>query len=281
MPEVRGMTLARPPGLFTARTWRRPVASPARIHDAALGGTDNYVLDREALAALEHAAPGFTELLRATRAWHVRVVRHLAGRGIDQFLDLTAGLPRTRENTHQVAQRYNHDAKVVYTHTNPLLLSYARALLDDNDATHIVHGDHLDPHRLLDSEHLCSALDLRRPVAVLMTRGVQHELDDHRLGAALAGYRALLAPGSVLALSGWAEPDDDRDLPRAIEQLWHNHSGLRVRCRRVPELRRLFDGYDLLDPGLTTVQDWWPDGPRLHTPGMALRLGYGGVGTTR
>jgi hypothetical protein len=274
------MTPATPPGLFTARTWRLPVASPARIHDAALGGTDNYVLDREALAALEDAAPGFTELLRATRAWHVRVVRHLAGRGIDQFLDLAAGLPHARENTHQVAQRYNRDAKVVYVNTNPLLLSYARALLDDNDATHIVHGDHLDPHRLLDSEQLCSALDLRRPVAVLLTRGVQCELDDHRLSAALAGYRSLLAPGSVLALSGWAEPADDRGLPRTIEQTWQVHSGRRVRCRTVGELQRLFDGYGLVDPRLTPVQDWWPDGPRLHPPGMAMRLGYGGVGIT-
>ena len=275
------MTLAIPPGLFTARTWRLPVASPARIHDAALGGTDNYVLDREALTALEDAAPGFSELLRATRSWHVRVVRHLAGRGIDQFLDLAAGLPLARDNTHQVAQRYNRDAKVVYTNTDPLLLSYARALLDDNDATHIVCGDHLDPHRLLDSEELCSSLDLRRPVAVLMARGIQHELDDHRLSAAITGYRTLLAPGSVLALSGWTVPDNDHALPQAIEQLWHAHSGLRVRCRAVPELQRLFDGYDLLDPGVTAVQDWWPDGPRLHTPGMALRLGYGGVGTTR
>jgi hypothetical protein len=274
------MALATPPGLFTARTWRLPVASPARIHDAALGGTDNYVLDREALAALEDAAPGFTELLRATRAWHVRVVRHLAGRGIDQFLDLAAGLPRTRENTHQVAQRYNRDAKVVYTNTDPLLLSYARALLDDNDATHIVRGDHLDPHQLLDSEQLWSALDLRRPVAVLMTRGVQHELDDHRLSAALAGYRTLLAPGSVLALSGWVEPADDRGLSRTIEQLWHTHSGRRVHCRTVSELQRLFDGYDLLAPGLAPVDSWWPDGPRLHAPGLALRLGYGGVGIT-
>jgi SAM-dependent methyltransferase len=274
------MTLALPPGLFTARTWRMPVASPARIHDAALGGTDNYVLDREALAALEEAAPGFTDLLRATRAWHVRVVRHLAGRGIDQFLDLAGGLPRTRENTHQVAQRYNRDAKVVYTNTNPLLLSYARALLDDNEATHIVHGDHLDPHRLLDSEQLCSALDLGRPVAVLMPGGVQHELDDHRLSAALAGYRSLLAPGSVLALSGWAAPADDRGLPGAIERIWHTHSRRRVRCRTVPELQRLFDGYDLLDPGVLPVRDWWPDGPLLHPPGMAMRLGYGGVGIT-
>ncbi|MFJ7219402.1 SAM-dependent methyltransferase [Amycolatopsis sp. NPDC098790] len=106
------MTLAPPHGLFTARTWRFPVASPARIHNAAHGGTDNYQLDREALAALEQTAPGFTELLRTTRDWHVRVVRRLATSGIDQFLDLAAGLPHARDNTHQIAQRHNRDATI-------------------------------------------------------------------------------------------------------------------------------------------------------------------------
>jgi hypothetical protein len=54
-----------------------------------------------------------------------------------------------------------------------------------------------------------------------MTRGLQHELSDQRLSAALAGYRTVLAPGSVLALSGWVEPADDRGRSRTIERLWH------------------------------------------------------------
>lgn len=115
---------------------------------------------------------------------------------------------------------------------------------------------------------------------MLLTHGVQHEFDDHRLGAALAGYRTLLAPGSALALSGWATPADGDPLPRTVEQIWHTHSGRRIRCHSLSGLRRLFTGFDLLDPGLTPVSNWWPDGPRLHTAGAALRLGYSGVGIT-
>jgi hypothetical protein len=57
-----------------------------------------------------------------------------------------------------------------------------------------------------------------------------------------AGYRALLAPGSAPAVSGWAEPSRDRDLTHVFEQIWPTHSGRRVRCRPVAELQRMLTG---------------------------------------
>lgn len=208
------MTLAVDPDVWSDHWWDQDVASAvARIRDAALRGHDNYATDRAALRDLDEAAPGFTDLLRAARAWHVRVVRHLATRGVDQFLDLAAGLPTAQDNTHQTAQRENPDAKVIYTDTDSLVLSYERALLDDNDNTAVVRADHLEPWHLLGHETVSTAFDLTRPVAVLLTTGVQHEPDDARLVAALVGYRALLPPGSVLALSCWAEPTGSRRHP--------------------------------------------------------------------
>jgi hypothetical protein len=91
--------------------------------------------------------------------------------------------------------------KVIYVETDNLVLSYERAVLDENDRTEVVQADHLDPGGLLSHETVSSALDLTRPVAVLLTTGVQHEPDDDRLTSALTAYRTLLAPGSVLALN--------------------------------------------------------------------------------
>lgn len=275
------MTLAVDPDVWSGYWWDHDVASPARIRDAALRGHDNYATDRAALSDLDEAAPGFTDLLRAARAWHVRVVRHLATRGVDQFLDLAAGLPTAQDNTHQTAQRENPDAKVIYTDTDSLVLSYERALLDDNENTAVVRADHLEPWHLLGQETVCTAFDLTRPVAVLLTTGVQHEPDDARLAAALAGYRALLPPGSVLALSCWAEPTGAGFTPRAIERTWESRCHRPVRCRTETVVERLFTGFDLLDPGLVRLQDWWPDGPALRAPRPAQRLAVGGVGMKR
>ena len=92
------MTLAPDCGLLAEYSWDHTVASPARIRDAALGGKDNYSAERLALSELEDAAPGFTDLLRTVRAWHVRVVRLLAARGFDQFLTTPPGCPPPGEH---------------------------------------------------------------------------------------------------------------------------------------------------------------------------------------
>lgn len=76
-------------------------AGVARVHDAALGGKDNYSVDRDLVAELEHVAPGFSDLVRAEGAWHIRAVRYLASIGVDQFLDCGVGLPTPFDNTHE------------------------------------------------------------------------------------------------------------------------------------------------------------------------------------
>ncbi len=179
--------------------------------------------------------------------------------------------------------RQNREAKVVYTDTDRLVLTYERALLADNDNTEVVHADHLDPRRLLTREGVRSALDLTRPVAVLMTGGVQHEPDD-RLTEALARYRELLPRGSALALSCWSPPPHHAGasiLTRAIQRTWEARCHRPVRCRTETDLRRLFTGLDLLEPGLARLGDWWPDGPALRAPQPAQQFAFGGVGIKR
>ncbi|WP_308201419.1 SAM-dependent methyltransferase [Sphaerisporangium perillae] len=69
-------------------------------------------------------------------------MRYLAGEcGIWQFLDIGTGLP-TQENVHQVAQRTDPRARVVYVDNDPLVLVHARALLAD---THVMAGDLREP----------------------------------------------------------------------------------------------------------------------------------------
>src|SRR4051794_27152660 len=67
--------------------------SMARVFDHYLGGTDNTVLDREFAAEVDTVLPRMGELCRAHRAFSAAVVDHFAGAGVDQFLELGAGLP--------------------------------------------------------------------------------------------------------------------------------------------------------------------------------------------
>src|SRR3712207_5542950 len=85
-----------PPGVDL----RRP--SPARVYDYFLGGTANWPVDREFGDRVLAKIPLAKDLALANRQFLHRVVRHLARRGVRQFLDIGSGVP-TVGSTHQVA----------------------------------------------------------------------------------------------------------------------------------------------------------------------------------
>src|SRR5579862_6868763 len=90
------------------------VASIARTYDYLLGGKDNYPVDREIGEIFVRRFPGAVQIALDNRACLVRAVTVIVGElGIGQFVDLGSGLP-TADNVHQVAQRADPAARVVY-----------------------------------------------------------------------------------------------------------------------------------------------------------------------
>ena len=93
--------------------------SIARVYDGFLGGKDNYKVDREVMKRVVAVVPEAADIARGNRSFLNRACRFLASQtGINQFLDCGSGLP-TAENTHQVVQRLNPDARIVYVDNDP------------------------------------------------------------------------------------------------------------------------------------------------------------------
>ncbi|WP_258080848.1 SAM-dependent methyltransferase [Nocardia nova] len=111
-----------------------------------LGGEDNHEVDRIVRDTVAEIAPRQSDVAWMNRRWLHRVVRYLAGCvGIDQFLDLGAGLP-TVCNTHEIAQQHNPNARVVYVDNDPLCALHGRALVRQ----HLGRVDRLDRgHRVV------------------------------------------------------------------------------------------------------------------------------------
>jgi len=105
-----------------------------------------------------------------------RAVRYLHGQGIDQFLDLGSGLPTAR-NTHEIAQELNPRALVAYVDNDPIVLTHARALLADADATTVVTADIRHPDTILGNPAITGFLDFSRPIGLILN-GVVHHLND-------------------------------------------------------------------------------------------------------
>jgi S-adenosyl methyltransferase len=258
--------------------------SVARVYDCFLGGKNNYEVDRRVFLQVDAVAPQMKLLTRSSRHWLVRVTRFLAGSaGIDQFLDLGAGLPAA-ENTHQAAQRMNPDARVVYVDNDPVVAAHGRALLEENDRTHLIMADLTAPDEIFSHPEITRYLDLTRPVAMIHSSTMHHVADEDGPREIMRRYAELLVPGSYLALSHFHDPQDDgpgSELAGLVEDIFARGAMGSGYFRTREEIQAYFDGLEMIEPGLVRLNEWWPDGPLLTPHPTADAVALGGVARKR
>ncbi len=248
------MTPQSPPGNGIDIT--RP--NVARIYDYLLGGKDNFAADREAAKQLIEAIPDVAAIARDNRSFLGRVVRYLATHGgIRQFLDLGGGLP-TQANVHELAQGVAPGARVVYVDNDPVVASHGRALLASGDQVGMAFGDLRDPAGILRHPDVMRLLDLAQPVAVLCTSTLHFVADDAEPHAIIAEYRDRMAPGSYLAISHGTLEEDPGGEGGKAETVYRQASS-QLHVRPLPQVRRFFDGFELVEPGLTWIAEWRPE----------------------
>ncbi|SFJ50237.1 SAM-dependent methyltransferase [Amycolatopsis sacchari] len=254
-------------------------ASIARVYDAALNGKDNYEIDRQVLAQVRTVAPQVNDLAWANRDFLIRSCRFLAMQaGIDQFLDLGSGLP-TAENTHQVVQRVNPEARVVYADNDPVVLAHGRALLEENAQTHLVEADIFDPPRVLEHELVRKELDFSRPIALFQIGTLHHYLGDDT-AELMRAYVDALPSGSYVAIAHFFDPEKPElsELARQMEEKFVHSPMGSGRFRTRAEIQAMFPGLEMVEPGLVLCDDWWPDGPRIQPLNAVRQCIVGGVG---
>ncbi len=93
--------------------------SIARIWDWFLGGGHNFAVDREVARKTLELMPQGPRMAQLNRVFLHRAVYFCVDSGITQFLDIGSGIP-TVGNVHEVAQRTNPAAKVVYVDVDPV-----------------------------------------------------------------------------------------------------------------------------------------------------------------
>lgn len=244
----------------------------ARIYDYMLGGKDNFACDRE-VATLLLNNPRTAAAVRANRRFLIRAVRYLAEEvGVRQFLDIGTGLP-TQENVHEVAHRYAPDARVVYVDNDPIVLTYARALLDCPNVR-IVDGDLRRPTEILENPEVRQMINFAEPVAILLVAILHFVIDEDNPYDAVATLRNAMAPGSFLVISHGSADESAEGFSEAAEQAY-NSATVELALRSREQVARFFDGLDMVPPGVVAAQSWRPD----ISPDTGMPLGvYAGVG---
>lgn len=259
-------------------------ASIARVYDAMLGGKDNFAVDRAVRREIEQVAPQLPQAAHDGRGFLARVTEYLTRhQGIAQFLDLGSGLP-TVENTHEVAQRANPHARVVYVDNDPAVHAFERAFLAD-DATAFVDADLADPEAVLRTPEVSRALDWSEPVALYQIGTLHHVHDNRDPVAIMRRWIDAVPSGSFVALSHFYNPRDGSDLARIAEPIEDICAASTMASgffRTREQILQFMEGLELLPSGpghpadVVPVADWWPHGP--HVAPLSLeRQVYVGI----
>jgi hypothetical protein len=188
--------------------------SPARMYDYYLSGKDNFPPDREAAERALEVFPAGRDLAWANRRFMVSAVTFLAGKGIDQFIDIGTGIPAS-PNVHEVARSVNPAASVAYVDNDPVVLAHDRALLAGAEGIAVVDGDARQAHEFTDDHDLRKVIDFTRPVGVLLVAVLHFVRDQENPWENVAFLRELMAPGSYLALSHGTSDGSDPAALRA------------------------------------------------------------------
>jgi len=225
------------------------------MYDYALGGSHNFAVDRQMVEKVEAMMPGSSLIAHANRGFLRRAVRYCLDAGVRQFLDVGSGIP-TVGSVHEVARQIAPETRVVYVDNDPIAVAHSQAILRDNPHTGAIKGDVRRPAEILADPTVTELIDFDRPVALLLVSLLHFIPDEDDPAGLVRRFTERLAPGSYLVLSH-GTPEERPDDADTVGQLYKNTSSpLSLRSRA--EIRAFFDGFELVEPGLTWVTTWRP-----------------------
>ncbi|MDW4917160.1 SAM-dependent methyltransferase [Streptomyces californicus] len=235
------------------RRIRSDVPHSARVWNAWLGGKDHYPVDRELAEAVSAAYPQMVDIARASRAFQIRAVRHLASAGVRQFLDVGTGLP-VANSTHEVAQSIAPESRIVYVDNDPIVLAHAEALLTSasEGSTAYVEADLSDMDAVVDEA--ARTLDLSEPVAVLLLSTLGHLAPADGIDV-VRRYLDRMPSGSYLVLCDTVKTPQTL----AAQEAYASGDNPPYLVREPEEITGCAEGLELVEPGFVPIDRWRPE----------------------
>jgi hypothetical protein len=202
--------------------------------------------------------PYAAEGAAAQRAFLRRTIDLFTAEGVDQFLDIGSGLP-TAGNVHDLARATIPEASVVYVDIDPVVIAHSSRMLSTVPGVTIIQGDVRRPREILEHEKVRDLLDLDRPLALTMTSLFHFVVDDEVAFRSTTTLIDTIASGSYVAMSHGLREERNREEMEKAQEDFEAAASTKVRSRE--EITRLFDGLELLEPGLVRAPLWRPEAP--------------------
>lgn len=234
-------------------------ASAARMYDYYLGGAHNFSVDRELARQVLEVFPDIPIIMQANRAFLRRAVRHLVEQGVRQFIDIGSGIP-TEGNVHETVETAlgSHDYRLLYVDRDPVAVAHSELILGDrHPGVRVLQADLRQPMEILDAAR--RFMDLGQPVAILMVALLHFIQDDEGPHRLIEQFTDAVPANSYLVVSH-ATPGNRPQKAEKLNDLYRSSADPTVQRTR-DEVRGLFTGWELVEPGLVWLEEWRPDWP--------------------
>ncbi|MEM8532641.1 MAG: SAM-dependent methyltransferase [Chloroflexota bacterium] len=232
--------------------------NPARMYDYWLGGTHNTAIDRMAADKAASVNPDIPLALRTNRHFLRRAVTFLTKQGIDQFLDIGSGIP-TSENVHEVAHQHNPDARIVYVDIDPIAVAYGQHILQGQTQATTIESDIIHFDEICSHSETKRLINFQRPVAILLVSMLHFVPNDTEVQRVIAQIKESMSAGSYLAISH-ATIDSATPQQHTEMREIYSKTTMPIKGRTKREITALFDGLQLVEPGVVFAPLWRPDG---------------------
>jgi O-methyltransferase involved in polyketide biosynthesis len=257
-----------------------PPARVSTIYHYCLTGHPCSPVDKQVGDSIIEEWSGIVDLCKANLDFRDQFLSYAIQHGITQFIDLGAGLPLTdRKNVHDIVQEINPRVKVAYIDIDTSVQHVWDRVLQAQPFSAIISGDIRNVEDVLLS--LERHIDFKEPVGILMMC-LTCFLKDDELATVLQAVHSRIRPGSYIAIS-----QDTLDSRPGIEmptvQKAYRDAGMELIFRSYDEVTKMFNGLELIEPGVVKPQEWQLHSREIAQGGDTATTDwlYVGVGRTR
>lgn len=245
------------------------------MSDYLLGNGHSLAADRRLADELERAVPDIRQIVQLGRIFQRSAVIYMVRAKIRQFLKYGADIP-TVGNVHTVAQAVDPACRVVSVDTDPIAVAHGRMLLGEHDRAAVVQAELRDLDAVAGHPETMPLLDLSLPVGLLLVDVLRFLPESWDPPSVLAHCAERFAPGSHVAvahLTGHRRPDEATALAAVMSA---SHDPIRPRSHA--EIVRLFNGFELIEPGVTDIVQWYRERALTPAEQAAASQFYVGIG---
>lgn len=223
-----------------------------RIYDYLLDGHHNFETDRMAGEQLKALIPFVAKSARLQR-WCLQdlAIELTEKRGYEVIIDFASGLP-TQDHIHETVRP---GTIVIYSDSDPVVVEYARDILQGVPNVYFFHGDARRPDELLGRSEVQQILAGRRDVA-LVYWGVAAFIKDEELAFAAKYLYDWAGPGSCWAFNAQGANADSAD-PAIIKMIkLYEQTGSPLHFRSLDHYQTLIQPWHTEETGFVSLLDW-------------------------